>query len=165
MENSFWTKFKVESLGILIACVSILVYGCGNNRHAVIAVTGTNIGLDISQNPANQTPQAKLGYQRSEVAIVPSNRSGGVDPAGTNTYGTGTVGGASDVADVVMELKFSNIFSGIFNPGSGGIYQRLAVGETAVEQPGAAFMFARDQKGGIGSSTASEIAKSFKFKP
>ena len=64
-----------------------------------------------------------------------------------------------------MELRFSNIFSGIFNPDYGGIYERLAVGETAVEQPGAAFMFARDQKGGIGSSTASEIAKSFKFKP
>ena len=62
--------------GIIIGMLGSM-YGCTNNRHAVIAVTGTNIGVEISQNPANQSPQAKLGYQRSEVAIVPSNRSGG----------------------------------------------------------------------------------------
>ena len=130
---------KHRCLGIFITVVSFLICGCGNNRHAVIAVTGTNIGLEISENPTNQMPQGKLGYQRTEIAIVPSNRSGGVD-SGTSTAGHG----AKDVTDVLMELKFSNIFQS-FREG-GGIYQRLAVGENAVKQPGAAFMFARDQK-------------------
>jgi hypothetical protein len=106
--------------------------------------------VEISQNPANQSPQAKLGYQRGEVAIVPSNRSGNVEPtSGTSTIG----GGASDVADVLMELRYANIFS--FN--NAGIYQRLAVGKTAVSQPGAALMFAKDQKGNLDPETAAAI--------
>lgn len=137
-------KKTYKYLGILVAVVAGVVYGCAENRHAVIAVTGTNIGLEISENPATQMPQGKLGYQRSEISIVPSNRSGDVEPAGANAVGNGAI----DVADVLMELKFSNIFS-LSKETPGGIYQRLAVGETAVKQPGAAFMFARDQKGDI----------------
>lgn len=127
-----------------IYCLLLLFLGCGNNRHAVIAVTGTNIGVEISQNPANQTPQAKLGYQRSEIAIVPSNRSGDVEPGSAK-------GGAADVADVLMELKFNNIFS----LGRAGVYQRLAVGTKAVEQ--SVFMFARDEKGKIDENTVKAI--------
>lgn len=138
--------------GIIIGMLGSM-YGCTNNRHAVIAVTGTNIGVEISQNPANQSPQAKLGYQRSEVAIVPSNRSGGIEPAGTSTVGHG----ASDVANVLMELKFSNIFS----INTSGIYQRLAVGKTAVSQDSAAFMFARDQKGNLDPETAAAISGTY----
>ena len=139
-------------------CFSMLVmigimYGCTTGRHAVIAVTGTNIGLEISQNPSNQSPQAKLGYQRSEIAIVPTNRSAGVDASGTSTTGNG----AADVADVLMELKFSNIFS----LNNSGIYQRLAVGTTAVSQRGAAYMFARDQKGNLDPETAAAISGTY----
>lgn len=131
-----------------IYCLLLLFLGCGNNRHAVIAVTGTNIGVEISQNPANQTPQAKLGYQRSEIAIVPSNRSGDVEPGSAK-------GGAADVADVLMELNYRNIFS--FT--NAGIYQRLAVGKTAVSQPGAALMFAKNERGEIKPEVAEAIKK------
>lgn len=145
--NNLKTLFFYAS-PIIIALTG-LVCSCAS-RHAVIAVTGTNIGVEISQNPANQSPQAKLGYQRGEVAIVPSNRSGNVEPtSGTSTIG----GGASDVADVLMELRYANIFS--FN--NAGIYQRLAVGKNAVKQPGAALMFAKDQKGEIDPQTAEAI--------
>lgn len=150
-KNNLRKLFAYGCFGGIIIGMLGSMYGCMNNRHAVIAVTGTNIGVEISQNPANQSPQAKLGYQRSEVAIVPSNRSGGIEPAGTGTVGHG----ASDVADVLMELKFSNIFS----INTSGIYQRLAVGKTAVSQPGAAFMFARDQMGNLDSSTAGAISR------
>jgi hypothetical protein len=132
-------------LSILITVVAGFVCGCAN-RQAVVAVTGTNIGLEISQNPATQTPQAKLGYNRGEVAIVPTNRSANEKPEVAG-------GGARDVADVLMELKFANIFS--FN--TSGIYQRLAVGSTAVSQPGAAFMFAKDERGAINAETANAI--------
>ena len=51
-----------------------IVSGCQTSDHFVIASTGTVIGIEVSQNPANQKPQAKLGYNRSELAIVPTNR-------------------------------------------------------------------------------------------
>lgn len=141
-------------LCLLIAIISCITFGC-TNRHAVIAVTGTNIGVEISQNPANQTPQAKLGYQRSEVAIVPTNRSGGIHPGsksgGENSATEGFINGAKDVANVLMELRYSNIFS--FT--NSGIYQRLAVGETAVQQ--SVLMFAKDSHGKIDDKTASAI--------
>ncbi len=120
--------------------------GCAANRHAVIASTGTTIGLEVSQNPTNQIPEAKLGYNRAEFAYVPTNRSTNADP--------GRVGeGAKDSANVLMELKYSNIFGG---DGS-GIYQRLAVGDIAVKQPGATLMFLRDVQGTVGSNAAPAV--------
>lgn len=127
-----------------IYCLLLLFLGCGNNRHAVIAVTGTNIGVEIAQSPENQTPHAKLGYQRTEIAIVPTNRSGAVNPDGKGN-------GAADVADVLMELKFNNIFS----LGRAGVYQRLAVGKEAVKQ--SVLMFAKDEKGVISQQAADAI--------
>lgn len=153
LKHRYGGVFLVGILGTLFcAIVSGIICGCAENRHAVVAITGTNIGLEISENPVTQMPQGKLGYQRSEISIVPSNRSGDIDPAGTNTthiFGNGAV----DVADVLMELRFANIFSSA----EGGVYQRLAVGETAVSQSGAAFMFARDQEGNIDPKTAEAI--------
>jgi hypothetical protein len=121
----------------------------------VLAVTGTNIGVDISQNPATQSPQAKLGYQRTELAIVPTNRSTQADPFSTNAgKDSASHGGAKDVANVIMELRYG----GIFDTGpSSGIYQRLAVGTEAVRQPGASLMFAKDVDGKISNDTANAL--------
>jgi hypothetical protein len=90
--------------------------------------------------------QAKLGYNRGEVAIVPTNRSANEEPGSQG-------GGAKDSTDVLMELKYNGIFSQ-----NGGIYQRLAVGKTAVKQPGAAFMFAKNNAGEIEPETAAAIS-------
>lgn len=50
-----------------------------------------------------------------------------------------------------MELRYG----GIFDLGStSGIYQRLAVGDIAVRQPGAALMFGRDASGEVSSDVA-----------
>jgi hypothetical protein len=133
--------------------LSALLHGCAG-RQSVIAVTGTVIGVEISQNPANQSPQAKLGYNRGEVAFVPTNRSAEVDAGGQ-------MGGAKDVADVLMEIRYG----GIFDTGpSSGIYQRLAVGPNAVVQPGASIMFARDATGNVSPETA-EVLKSLRSVP
>jgi hypothetical protein len=137
----------------VICLISYLIHGCAG-RQAVIAVSGTVIGVEISQNPANQSPQAKLGYNRGEIAIVPTNRSA-TEEAGTSP------GGAKDIADVIMEIRYG----GIFDSGpSSGIYQRLAVGPTAVIQPGASVMFARDANGEI-SPQAADVLKSLKTIP
>lgn len=131
---------------IVISFISCFVYGCAG-RHAVVAVSGTVIGVEISQNPANQSPQAKLGYNRGEFAIVPTNRSATEEP-GTSS------GGAKDIADVILEIRYG----GIFDTGpSSGIYQRLAVGPTAVAQPGASLMFARDANGELPDKAADAL--------
>jgi hypothetical protein len=135
-------------LGIVF--FGLTLQGCESNRHMVLAATGTNIGVEISQNPATQSPQAKLGYQRVELAIVPTNRSS-QDTASTSNS---LQNGAKDLADVVMELRYG----GIFDTGaSSGIYQRLAVGTTAVSQPGASLMFAKDADGKVTADAAQAL--------
>lgn len=138
-------------LGICLSCQE----GCNRYNHQVIAATGTSIGVEVSQNPATQVPQAKLGYQREELAIVPTNRSA----EKTTTIGTAgnSMGeGAKDHGEVIMELRYG----GIFDMGkSSGIYQRLAVGKVAVSQPGAAFMFAKDDEGALSSHTADALVR------
>jgi hypothetical protein len=130
----------------VVCLISFFMCGCAG-RQAVLAVSGTVIGVEISQNPANQSPQAKLGYNRGEIAIVPTNRSATAE-AGTS------LGGAKDIADVIMEIRYG----GIFDTGpSSGIYQRLAVGPTAVIQPGASLMFARDADGNITNETTEAL--------
>jgi hypothetical protein len=129
-------------VGIGLFCVA----GC-QTRHLVVASSGTNLGVEISQNPMTQLYQAKLGYNRAEMAIVPSNRSADEDAGDTKD-------GASDVPDVLMEMRYSGMFS--FGKGS-GIYQRLAVGKNAVEQPGASLMFAKGNDGTLDEETAQAI--------
>jgi hypothetical protein len=101
--------------------------------------------LDISENPATQLYHVKFGYVRSELAYVPTNRGGA-------TNESAYAGGAKDAADVIMELRFQNLFKG------GGLYQRLAVGSVAVVQPGASFMFAKDADGTLSATSASAVA-------
>ena len=109
---------------------ALLLTGCGAINHSyVVTGTGTILGLQIAENPATQLYEAKFGYARAEMALVPTN------------------GGP-----VLMELRYSGIFSR-----SGGIYQRLAVGAEAVKQPGAAFMFAKDADGNISSNAVQAI--------
>jgi hypothetical protein len=136
--------FKVLLVPLLAACLIFLNVSCAS-RHAVVASTGTMIGVEISENPANATVQAKLGYNRAEIAVVPTNRSADKEAGNTRT-------GATDVPDVLMELKYSGIFSTGENS---GIYQRLAVGSNAVKEPGAAFMFAK----GLDPGTALQVQK------
>lgn len=131
---------------LLAACLSLSAAGCGT-RHLIIAGTGTNIGVEIAQDPVSQFPTAKLGYQRGEVAMVPTNRSAEKEPGSTGA-------GAAQHGDVIMELRYG----GIFDTGpSSGIYQRLAVGKGAVSQPGAAFMFARDANGNLDGAAAQAL--------
>jgi len=109
---------------------ALLLTGCGAINHSyVVTGTGTILGVQIAENPATQLYEAKFGYARAEMALVPTN------------------GGP-----VLMELRYSGIFSR-----SGGIYQRLAVGAEAVKQPGAAFMFAKDADGNISSNAVQAI--------
>ncbi len=151
---------RMLSIGLL-ALAGLIMTGCEQIPNQVVASTGTIIGLDLSLNPATQMPQGKLGYNRAELAIVPTNR--GVcykkkDSSGwecTNNYKNGAV----DSAEVLMELYYKDVFSR-----KSSIYQRLAVGKIAVQQAGAAFMFARDPEGKVDPATAGALAASLNAK-
>lgn len=111
---------------ICMFCVALVLSGCETMPRSVVAATGTNIGLEVSQNPATQVPQMKLGYNRAEVAFVSETEYDG------------------DVANVLMELRY-----GGKSEAHPGIYQRLAVGKTAVRMPGAAALFIKNAQGDL----------------
>src|SRR5262245_16999965 len=132
-------NFRLGSIPVLapILVIGIAATGCANQGYSVIASTATTIGVGISQQPSNGAVDATLGYKRAEFAFVPTNRNSG-EAAGA------TGGGAKDTGNVILELKYF----GIFSTGSdSGVYQRLAVGETAVKQPGAAALFLKGADG------------------
>ncbi len=172
-------------LGVLTA--GLLLPGCSIDRHTVIASTGTTLGVELAQDQATQSPRLKVGYNRGELALVPSNRSANKD-AGSRlgaalcepcakgqpgclkpeqckaARGQTRDGGAVDTAEVLMEIRMQGgiVFNGIQD---GGLYQRLAVGKTAVQQPGASLMFARDKKGEISTNAAEAVKEAVEASP
>lgn len=127
-------KYRIDINLILVLPLVCLVSGCQSMSNSVIAATGTNIGLEISQNTATQTPQMKLGYNRAEAAFVSDTEYGG------------------DVANVLMEIKYGG--SSDTHP---GIYQRLAVGKIAVSRPGASAMFYKNADGNLTPEAATAL--------
>jgi hypothetical protein len=75
-------KVKRHLLPLPLFITGLLLPGC-TARHEVIAVSETNLGVDVGQTPSSQTPHLKFGFQRVEAAIVPTNRSAGEDAGGT----------------------------------------------------------------------------------
>ena len=119
----------MKTLSILFA---LLLCGCGTVKSGyVVTVTGTVLGIQLAQNQVSQMYEAKLGYCRSEIALVPTNGP-----------------------PVIMEMRYNGLFS--FSSGS-GIYQRLAVGSNACEQAGAALMFAKGPSGAIDAGAVSAV--------
>lgn len=154
MRANRWTDRIGLPVGLGLSA-ALLLSACTTKEHYVVASTGTVIGVEVSQNPANQTPQAKLGYNRAELAIVPSDRPTCVVKEDSSEVVCGkTTGSAKAVADVLMELRYG----GIFDLGaSSGIYQRLAVGTEAVKQPGATLLFAKGADGNIDEDAAAAV--------
>lgn len=113
---------------------------CQSTQNRIIVHTGTAIGLEIAQNPASQLYQAKLGYVRTEFAMMPFTNG--------------------ESADVIMELSYGSIFS----LQNSSIKQRLAVGKIAVTQPGAFAMFARNADGNL-DTNAVALAKALSSIP
>lgn len=136
----------------LSAGVALLLAGCAANKENVLAVTSTVIGVQIHQKDADKTPELKVGYARSELAFVPTDK-----PETTNS----PAGSARDSAEVLMEINAQGNV-GLGTAYQGGIYQRLAVGPIAVSRPGAAFMMAKDKSGNINTNTTRAISESFK---
>lgn len=120
----------------ILSCLTaaLLLSGCAADRSYIITSAQTVLGITVTENPATQLYEARLGLVLSQVAFVPGNTN---DP--------------SSFPDVIQEFKVNNIFTG------GLIYQRLAVGKNAVCQPGAALMFAKDGTGSFGTNLAQQL--------
>jgi hypothetical protein len=139
-------------LAALSAGAALFMAGCAADKENVLAVTGTVIGVQIHQKDTDKTPELKVGYARTEFAYVPTDKR-----SDTNA----SSGSAAKSANVLMEIN-ANGNVGLGTAYQGGIYQRLAVGEIAVSQPGAAVMMAKNQDGQIDPSAAVAVANATK---
>lgn len=112
----------------LLAAVCLLT-GCAgiNNPNRIVIVSGTVLGIELGENPATQLYHARLGYVRSEVALVPSTN--GLAP------------------DVLLEANYGRLLTR-----DASLRQRLAVGRNAVSQPGAFLLFATSRDGTVDSN-------------
>jgi len=138
---------KISLIGLMLILM-VALNGC-KTQTCVVAHTGTIIGLEATYLQETQTPYGRLGYVRSELAVVPTNRVSDDNP------GAIVGDGAKDSANVLMELSFTNFFS-FWN--DNGIYQRLAVGDKAVTEPGAVAMFAKNKQGEIDPKAVEALA-------
>lgn len=138
-------KLMLQPSVVLLSFIACLMAGCTKQGYSVIAATSTTIGVGISQQPANGTMDATLGYKRAELAFVPTNRNSGAD----STASLG--GGAKDTGNVIMELRYSGL-------SDSGIYQRLAVGDKAVAEGGATLLFAKGPDGELNADAAKALA-------
>lgn len=144
---------KVLLTAILILFPTLTAAGC-KTQTCVVVNTETAIGIVAVYQPELNLPTGKLGFARSETVLVPTNRIS--DTTSNKALGlAGVIGqGARDCANVITEINFVNFFA-FWR--SNGIYQRIAVGEVAVSQPGASMMFAKDEAGQISQAAADAI--------
>lgn len=142
------TKHQLCLTG-LAAGTALLLAGCAANKDNVLAVTATVIGVQIHQKDTDKTPEMKVGYARTEFAYVPTDKRSDTNSA---------AGSAANSAEVLMEINAQGNV-GLGTAYQGGVYQRLAVGKTAVSQPGAAFMMAKDSNGTLNPTNAEAIQK------
>ena len=134
---------------LIVAGLLVLAVGCQNPQSCVVATGNTGIGVVVSYNPQTQLPDCKLGYVNSAFAMVPTNRAW--DKQEIEKVGDG----AKDTANVLFETNFSNWFK-FWSDQS--IYQRLAVGDEAVKQPGAVAMFAKNADGTANKEVVQALA-------
>ena len=111
-----------------------ILCSCSTPSNRIVVISGTVLGIEIGENPATQMYNVRLGYVRSEVALVPSTNN--------------------EAPDVLMEAHYGRLFTR-----DASLKQRLAVGKNAVNQPGAFILFAKNPDGTI-DSNAVAIAKS-----
>ena len=135
-------------LGIMFGIVLMFVIGCSTPQSCIVATNNTGIGIVASYNPQTQMPDAKLGYVNSAFTIVPTNRAWSKDVAVSGE-------GAKDTGNVLIETSFTNWFK-FWSDQS--IYQRVAVGNDAVKQPGAVAMFAKSADGSVNVEAVKALA-------
>lgn len=157
MSTNSLLKIVFSATAIALACGCEVV---GKSR--ILMVTSTTIGVNVQMSKSQQTPEVKIGYNREEFAMLPSDRPepkpGQGDDA--NAVQTGKIDGAAASPEALMELNAnSNVGLGLV--WGGGVYQRLAVGQIAVQQPGAALLMAKGPSESVDATTAKNIVSDY----
>ena len=119
----------------ILAMAATLMAGCAA-PNCIVTTAQSVLGISVAENPATQLYEARAGVVLNQIAVVPCS-----------TNGTGTL----IVPDVIQEFRVQNLFAG------GMVYQRLAVGANAVNQPGASVMFAKDGSGTLGTNSIETV--------
>lgn len=109
----------------LIPALLVLV-GCAAIKDKTVVTTATVLGISLAQNQGTGMYEGKLGYCRSEFVLADTNNT-----------------------EILMEFKTSKLFSFTDN---GGIYQRLAIGKTAVSAGASTAMFLKDRRGNFNTN-------------
>ena len=140
-------KWWMYGIGMLIVSM-LVITGCSTPQSCIVATNNTGIGIVVSYNPQSQMPDGKLGYVNSAFTIVPTNRAWSKDVPASGD-------GANDTGNVLLETSFTNWFC--FWK-SQNIYQRVAVGNIAVVQPGAVALMAKNNDGTINVDAVKALA-------
>lgn len=138
---------KCLMLGGLVVCLMVII-GCGSQT-CIVAGSQTVIGIEAYYDQKTEMPYGRVAYARNEIAIVPTNRLPDCYYESDTARKEMENGGAKDTGNVLMEINFTNWFCFWKDQ---AVYQRLAVGDSAVSQPGAAIMFAKTQTGTLDKS-------------
>jgi len=154
---------KVIINAAILVELSLLVMGCAAVRDNVLAITATVIGVQIHQKDQDKTPEVKIGYARTEFAFVPTDHETAPNSKDQEKKGSAS-GSARNSAEVLMEINAQGSI-GLGTAYQGGVYQRLAVGQTAVTQPGAAFMMAKNADGKLEKDSADAVSKALQKIP
>ena len=130
---------RTVSLIVLLGGASV---GCSEAllRETVFANTESLVGVSLSQNPRTQGYEMKAGFARSELFLVPTDKTIARD--GETGSVTGFEQGADRTADVLAEIAVGGSARGA--SGEADITQRIAVGSHAVRSGAAVALMARE---------------------
>ncbi len=144
---------------LILSLLPLLVTACAGVRESsgIIASTGTILGIEGSQSPSTDTPQATIGYKRAEFTFVPATQIGEVSEA--ESCGRDANNNEVCVKDDVPIFATPNVLTEVYFKTllQSTLYQRMAVGETAVQQGGAAIIFAKGPDGELDDDGAAAI--------
>lgn len=100
---------------IITLCISTFcLISCQTSKESVAIVNGTNAGFILGQNPLTFSPEVRLGYSEYGIAFV------------RDSYAE------NELINVAVDVQYrKNSADGR----SRGLFQRLAVGAIAVQQP------------------------------
>jgi hypothetical protein len=163
---------------LILAALLLPLASCSDRllRENVLASTQTVVGLQLAQNPQTQGYEARAGFARQELFIVPTSKrvaydSRGEVPPRVRTFaadGTpirdehaATGDDPSRTPEVLGEIMVDGAvgLDPAGKPLNVGVYQRLAVGPRAVASPAAERLLSRNIAGSVAPATLTDPAR------
>lgn len=145
MPRTIMRSFRVRAVSAAaVAACATASAGCSDAllRETVLANTETLIGVAVAQDPKTSMYQGRIGYARHELFLVPTGKR--VVKEGESGESSSDAASTPEVLGEIMADGEIPSADGVSAPGRVGVYQRLAVGRTAVQSGAAVALLARD---------------------